>query len=270
MGICGSCGMFINGRPRLACNTQIAELDSDVVTVGAAAQLRHHQGPGPGPAADVRDPPRADAVPAPRRHAGAGRPDRGVLADAARAGAVPAVQLLHQVRLLHGGLPHGARPTRSTPGRCRSARRTATTATRRDGGFDRRREVLAGGSGPWRCHFAGECSQVCPKGVDPAKAIQLMKRELVSDLLRLRRRRPPAARGRGAPRHETRGHPAASGSDRDRDLRRRLRYSPSERSTGAMRAAARERCEIAFLASALHWPSVRPPGGSAQGSNSGS
>jgi succinate dehydrogenase / fumarate reductase iron-sulfur subunit len=63
----------------------------------------------------------------------------------------------------------------------------------RDGGFAARREVLSGGSGPWRCHFAGECSQVCPKGVDPAKAIQLMKRELVSDLLRLRRRRQPAA-----------------------------------------------------------------------------
>ena len=46
----------------------------------------------------------------------------------------------------------------------------------RDGGFAQRRDVLSGGSGPWRCHFAGECSQVCPKGVDPAKAIQLMKR----------------------------------------------------------------------------------------------
>ena len=84
-------------------------------------------------------------------------------------------------------------PTRSTPGRCRSARPTATTATRATAGFAARREVLSGGSGPWRCHFAGECSQVCPKGVDPAKAIQLMKRELVSDLLRLRRRRAPAA-----------------------------------------------------------------------------
>ena len=34
MGICGSCGMLINGRPRLACNTQISELKSDVVAVG--------------------------------------------------------------------------------------------------------------------------------------------------------------------------------------------------------------------------------------------
>ena len=33
MGICGSCGMMINGRPRLACNTQVSELGSDIVQV---------------------------------------------------------------------------------------------------------------------------------------------------------------------------------------------------------------------------------------------
>jgi succinate dehydrogenase/fumarate reductase iron-sulfur protein len=33
MGVCGSCGMFINGRPRLACNTQITELGTSLVTV---------------------------------------------------------------------------------------------------------------------------------------------------------------------------------------------------------------------------------------------
>jgi len=31
--MCGSCGMNINGKPRLACFTKISELDSDVVTV---------------------------------------------------------------------------------------------------------------------------------------------------------------------------------------------------------------------------------------------
>jgi len=30
---CGSCGMIINGKPKLACFTKISELDSDVVTV---------------------------------------------------------------------------------------------------------------------------------------------------------------------------------------------------------------------------------------------
>jgi len=62
----------------------------------------------------------------------------------------------------------------------------------RDGGFKARKEVLGGERGPWRCHFAGECSRVCPKGVDPAKAIQLMKRELVLDYLRLRKGHVPA------------------------------------------------------------------------------
>jgi Fe-S oxidoreductase len=65
-------------------------------------------------------------------------------------------------------------------------------ADTRDGGFAARRDVLAGEAGPWKCHYAGECSRVCPKGVDPAKAIQLMKRELVLDYLRLRGERCPA------------------------------------------------------------------------------
>ena len=33
MGICGSCGMMINGKPQLACNTQISELGGDRVQV---------------------------------------------------------------------------------------------------------------------------------------------------------------------------------------------------------------------------------------------
>jgi succinate dehydrogenase / fumarate reductase iron-sulfur subunit len=53
-------------------------------------------------------------------------------------------------------------------------------------------KVLGGERGPWRCHYAGECSRVCPKGVDPAKAIQIMKRELVLDYLRLRRPHRPS------------------------------------------------------------------------------
>jgi succinate dehydrogenase / fumarate reductase iron-sulfur subunit len=65
-------------------------------------------------------------------------------------------------------------------------------ADSRDGGFAERKPVLAGGQGPWRCHYAGECARVCPKGVDPAKAIQWMKRELMLDLLGLRTPRPVA------------------------------------------------------------------------------
>ncbi len=33
MGICGSCGMYINGLPRLACQTQVLHLEADTVEV---------------------------------------------------------------------------------------------------------------------------------------------------------------------------------------------------------------------------------------------
>ena len=35
MGLCGSCGMMINGKPSLACNTQILDVCKD--------RLRHGQ-----------------------------------------------------------------------------------------------------------------------------------------------------------------------------------------------------------------------------------
>jgi succinate dehydrogenase / fumarate reductase, iron-sulfur subunit len=192
MGICGSCGMLINGRPRLACNTQVTELASDVVTVAAL--------PNFGTIKDLV-------------------PDLFPMFEAHR-------ELMPY--LLREDVAEQDEPTREyrqTPeelerylqfsycikcGCCMAACPTVATdpvyagpmplgqahrynGDTRDGGFARRRETLAGGSGPWRCHFAGECSRVCPKGVDPAKAIQLMKRDMVTDLLRLRRRRAPAA-----------------------------------------------------------------------------
>ena len=45
----------------------------------------------------------------------------------------------------------------------------------RDDGHDARAEVTASDEGVWECTFVGECSSVCPKSVDPAGAIQQMK-----------------------------------------------------------------------------------------------
>ena len=95
--------------------------------------------------------------------------DRRVLAVGPPARGVPAVLLLHQVRLLHGRVPDlrdrpgllGADAARAgAPLQCRQPRRRLRRAAGR---------CLAGERGPWRCHFAGECSRVCPKGVDPAQ-----------------------------------------------------------------------------------------------------
>jgi succinate dehydrogenase iron-sulfur subunit len=45
----------------------------------------------------------------------------------------------------------------------------------RDEGADERLTVLSQPEGVWGCTFVGECSRACPKGVDPAGAIQRYK-----------------------------------------------------------------------------------------------
>ena len=45
----------------------------------------------------------------------------------------------------------------------------------RDQGAAERREALGADDGSWGCTFVGECTEVCPKNVDPAGAIQRVK-----------------------------------------------------------------------------------------------
>ncbi|HEX9880858.1 MAG TPA: succinate dehydrogenase/fumarate reductase iron-sulfur subunit [Candidatus Binatia bacterium] len=47
----------------------------------------------------------------------------------------------------------------------------------RDQGNDERQAVLGSHNGIWQCTFVGECTEVCPKHVDPAAAIQRTKVE---------------------------------------------------------------------------------------------
>jgi len=45
----------------------------------------------------------------------------------------------------------------------------------RDQGNEAREDILSQDDGIWQCTFVGECSEVCPKDVDPAGAIQRYK-----------------------------------------------------------------------------------------------
>jgi len=45
----------------------------------------------------------------------------------------------------------------------------------RDQGLAERQDEVATPEGVWDCSFAGECSEVCPKHVDPAGALQQLK-----------------------------------------------------------------------------------------------
>ena len=54
----------------------------------------------------------------------------------------------------------------------------------RDEGARERLEILSEHEGIWGCTFVGECTRVCPKNVDPAGAIQRYKLNAALDSLR--------------------------------------------------------------------------------------
>ncbi len=192
MGICGSCGMFINGLPRLSCNTQISELGSSTVEVA------------PLPNFDILRDLVPDLGPMFDHHQALSpfilRPDREELEKPTAEYYQSSAEMERYLQFSYcikcasciAACPTVATdPVYSGPMPLAQAQRYNTDS--RDDGFDIRKLALRGPQGPWRCHFAGECSRVCPKGVDPAKAIQLLRRDLVADYLRLRRPSPPAA-----------------------------------------------------------------------------
>ncbi|MCL4848551.1 MAG: succinate dehydrogenase iron-sulfur subunit [Acidobacteria bacterium] len=184
MGVCGSCGMFINGHPRLACNTQITELDDLPVVVAPLPNFDIIRDLVP----DLR--PMFDAHVAMHPH---------IIREDTREMYEPTAEYYQTTEDLEAflqftycikcGCCMAACPTCATDpaysGPMPLAQAHRYNADSRDGGFNVRRKVLAGEAGPWKCHYAGECSQACPKGVDPARAIQMVKRQLVFAYLRL-------------------------------------------------------------------------------------
>lgn len=192
MGICGSCGMFINGLPRLACNNQIVHLHSAVVVVK------------PLPNYDIiRDlVPDLESLFAKHRSV---KPY--LIRKDLEEQNLPTGEYFQSEQELRNyiqfaycikcGLCMSACPTVATS-RDYSGPQPLTQAWRytvdsRDDGAKDRAVELYSTHGVYRCHFAGACSQVCPKGVDPALAIQLAKKDAFLKSFGLRRPRQATA-----------------------------------------------------------------------------
>jgi succinate dehydrogenase / fumarate reductase, iron-sulfur subunit len=193
MASCGSCGMKVNGRPRLACETQVADLGSATVTVqpmdnfpivrdlvvDLESFFSRHKGISP---VLVRkgDPKEQDS------------PSGEYLMTPAELDSV--VQFTYCIKC---GLCSSSCPTASTdalfPGPQALAQEYRFLQDVRDEAGDERLDIVDAQHGVWRCHFAGTCSAVCPKGVDPALGIQLLKRHVMAARSPFRRR---SSRGR--------------------------------------------------------------------------
>jgi succinate dehydrogenase / fumarate reductase iron-sulfur subunit len=190
MACCGSCGMKINGRPRLACYTRVEELGHGPVRVepmdnfpiikDLAVDLegffaRHKEIVPHLVRADNQevDNPTAEYVVKPKEME----------------------EVLQFTYCIKCGLCTSSCPTFATddsylgPQALAQAYRYVMDV--RDEGAAERFKILDTEHGIFRCHYAGSCSAVCPKGVDPALGIQLLKRHVLSA-------KPPRRAGEGA------------------------------------------------------------------------
>jgi len=190
MGVCGSCGMLINGKPMLACNTQIMHVTDRVLTIGPLPNFEIIRDLVP------------DLRPMFNRHI-SGMPN--IRRDDIDPKVTPTdeyyqtpeelTRFLQFSYCIKCGCCLAACPTmamdRDYYGPMPLAQFHRYNVDTRDGGFNERKKIAGGPGGVARCHYAGECSNVCPKGVDPARAIQLMKRNLVFTYLKLAKQGQP-------------------------------------------------------------------------------
>ena len=172
MGVCGSCGMMVNGQPKLTC-----------------AVFLHDCGPGPVRVEPLRFFPLirdlvvdlGDFLKKLKR----------VKPWVVRAADKPLAEgeyrqtpedldrykqfsMCINCMLCYAACPiYGLEPSFVGPAALALAQRYNLDS--RDLGAQERLDILSGKGGLWECTFVGECTEVCPKHVDPAGAIQQYK-----------------------------------------------------------------------------------------------
>ena len=173
MGICGSCGMNVNGEPKLTCATFLSDYAPGPDPGRAAGQLpggprprrRHQRLHGEAAAGQAVDHPRRGAVR--RSTASTSRRPRSSTPTSSSACASTACSATPPARST------ASNPTFIGPAAIALAERYDLDS--RDHGARERLDVLIEHEGVWGCTFVGECTRVCPKHVDPAGAIQRYK-----------------------------------------------------------------------------------------------
>lgn len=172
MEICGSCSMEINGKPRMACSTIAKTLGSKVIKV---SPLPHYE--------VIRDLV-VDIDPFFSKYR---EVKPYIIRDQKEEVNGELLQTPEQFKIyeqysmcIKCGLCLAACPiTGSDDGYLGPAAMAAAlryNLDSRDQGSGIRLDITGGENGTERCHYAGECTEVCPKDVDPSKAIQLLRR----------------------------------------------------------------------------------------------
>jgi fumarate reductase iron-sulfur subunit len=172
MGICGSCGMTVNGEPKLTCETYLSDYGGGPVRV---EPLRNFP--------VIRD--LVVEIGDFMRKLVAVKPwiireQEKPLSEGEYRQTPDEMDEYKQFSmcincmLCYSACPiYGLEPGFIGPAAIALAQRYNLDS--RDEGSAERLEILSEHDGIWGCTFVGECSKVCPKDVDPAGAIQRYK-----------------------------------------------------------------------------------------------
>ncbi|MBI3912552.1 MAG: 4Fe-4S dicluster domain-containing protein [Armatimonadetes bacterium] len=181
MGICGSCGMNVNGTPRLTCATFLREYAPGPIRVEPLANFPIIRDL----VVDITD----FMEKLPRVQPWLVRQDETPLTGGEYRQTPGEMERYHQFSLCincmlcYAACPvYGLHPEFIGPAALALAHRYNLDS--RDQGRAARQAEVYSEEGIWECTFVGQCSVVCPKKVDPAGAIQQEKVSAALDWLK--------------------------------------------------------------------------------------
>ena len=172
MGICGSCGARVNGEPRLTCGTFLTEYAPGPVRVEPLANFPIIRDL----VVELTDFMAKLSAVQPWLIRDEEKPveEGEYLQTPAELDEYKQFSMCINCMLCYSACPvYGLDDKFIGPAAIALAQRYNLDS--RDEGADRRLTVLSQPEGVWGCTFVGECSRACPKGVDPAGAIQRYK-----------------------------------------------------------------------------------------------
>src|SRR5919108_567508 len=172
MGICGSCGMMVNGEPKLTCATFLADYAPGPVRVEPLRNFPVIRDL----VVDIGDFMRKLVRVKPWIVRPADKPlaEGEYLQTPDELEEYKQYSMCINCMLCYSACPiYGLDPHFIGPAAIALAQRYNLDS--RDDGSAERLEILSQHEGIWGCTFVGECTEVCPKHVDPAGAIQRYK-----------------------------------------------------------------------------------------------
>jgi fumarate reductase iron-sulfur subunit len=172
MAICGSCGVMVNGVPRLACRTFMRDLGPGPVRIEALAHfpIERDLVVDMGDFIDKLASVQPWIVPAEARALEAGPH----LQSPAQLERFESFSHCINCLLCYAACPqYGLEPRFLGPAATTLLHRYNLDS--RDAGKAQRMELVHAEEGVWSCTAVGYCSEVCPKAVDPAAAVNTNK-----------------------------------------------------------------------------------------------